>query len=620
MALEKKVLEPIYLTRGLLNDEEMITLPITLTAIGYNRKNKLQEMALSSDLITNHILSEIKDLPISEQSKNLLTNKLNVIFQKLPLSTVVDINVIISNLLEKFETIQIVDVITSCLSDFKLFSIRTAMINVSDELIEIIRKYFNMPLNATLHSGIVGTGSEIMRLIGNRKDIYFYGQDFLSEQMMLAEIRLMVSSLKYEMEIGDILKQPLFRSDNQLKKFDYVFNAPRFGLRLDDETMKAIENDRYNRFTYFGTPSRNSGDLSYVICELQQLKDTGKGAFILPASVLTRSGADRKIRDRFLQADIIDVIIELPTGIFAPISGISTVLILFNKNKASNAKGNIQFINASTFGERNRMKTTIREDEIKTLLDLIEQRNEMSGISTVLANQEVEDTQLLPSKYVFETSMELEDYGTVEINLNALDKIDTIKLSDIAEIYRGYNALPKDQSEDGNYAIIKIADIEDDEIHYDSLTKYQLGGRIKIDNYRLEKGDIILPVRGSLLKVAVFESDRKDVLLSQNFVGIRLNKDYDPYFVKLYIESPIMQFLLRSKLTGTTVMNLPIKEVESLPIPKIPLEQQQRIVATYQEKSAALKKQIAQLKKELDSVKLKSFEEMGIGGTFTIKK
>lgn len=602
-------------TRGILDAGELNLLSLTLTAIGNHSKNKLHEMAASSDLITNLILSKVKEFPISDSSKNLLVKKMQDIFLKTPLSLVIDIALNIEKLLEEYDPRQIIDEITSNLINLKTISI----LNVPDELIEIIKEYFDMPVDSTLHSGVIGLGNEITKLIGNRKDITFYGQDYIDEQIMLAEIQFMFSQINYEMKIGDILKEPLYIENNQLKQFDFVFNAPRFGFRLEDVTMNKMKEDPFNRFTYFGIPSRSNGDLGYVICGLQQLKNTGKGAFILPPGALTRSGADSKIRDRFLQADIIDVIIEFPSGLFGPVTGISTVLILFNKNKGPKAKDNIQFINASKFGDKDRMKTTLRKKEVMTIIDLIKKRVDMTGISKVLSSQQIEDTQLLPSKYVFDTEVELEDYGIVEIDLNALEKIDTVKLSEVAEIYRGYNALPKDQSEDGNFAVIKIADIEDGEINYDNLTRYQLGGRVKIDNYRLEKGDIILSIRGHALKVAVFELDRKDVLLSQNFVGIRLNEQYDPYFIKLYIESPTVRFILQSKLTGTTVMNLPIKEVKSLPIPKIPIEEQQRIVVSYREKSSEIKRQIKQLIKELISVKLKSFEAMGIGNTFTIK-
>lgn len=615
MSLEKSLWGLLDKLRGPLSVEEMKDLPIALAAIGYNSKNKLRQMATSGDLITKLISDEVTELPISESSKIVLNEHLDLIFKKIPSSGVMDITLGIAKLLEEHESIEILDAIISNLSSSKSAEI----FNVSDELIKIIGEYFDMPIGSTLHSGVVGAGIEITKLIGDN-DITFYGQESAVNQLMLAEIRFMFSAFQNEIKKGDVLKKPLYVEGNQLKQFDFVYNSIRFGLRPDAETMSAIKEDRYNRFTYFGTPSKANADLGYVISGLQALKDTGRGAFILPSSTLTRSGADGKIRDRFLQADVIDVIVELPVGLFLPNTAIPTALILFNKNKRPEAKGNIQFINASKFGkEEGRMKTKISEEGMRTISGLIKNRGDMSGISKVMANQEVEDTQILPSKYVFDTQVKLEDYGSVEINLEAFEQLDTVQLSDIAGVYRGYNALPKDQSDDGNYAIIKIADIEDDEINYDHLTKYQLGGRVKVDQYQLKKGDVVLSVRGHLLKVAVFESDRDDVLLSQNFAGIRLNKQYDPYFVKLYIESPIMQFILQSKLSGSTVMNLPIKEVESLPIPKIPIEEQQRIVKTYREIESNLKDQIKQLQNELETVKLKSFEAMGIGKTFTIK-
>ena len=93
--------------------------------------------------------------------------------------------------------------------------------------------------------------------------------------------------------------------------------------------------------------------------------------------------------------------------------------------------------------------------------------------------------------------------------------MNTVPLKILATLYRGYNALPRNSEENGPYAVLKIADVEKDEIDYDGLTYYKVEERAKVDNYRIQKGDVILSIRGQSLKVAIFEQNRDDVLLSQ---------------------------------------------------------------------------------------------------------
>lgn len=231
---------------------------------------------------------------------------------------------------------------------------------------------------------------------------------------------------------------------------------------------------------------------------------------------------------------------------------------------------------------------------------------------------ELNNYDLVPSLYVFENEMELDKYGTVEVNLQALESVKTVPLHKIAKIFRGYNALPKDENINGNIAMLKIAVIVDGEIVENRLTRYELGGRVKIDNYRLQRGDIVLSIRGQL-KVALFSSECDDVLLSQNFIGIRCEKQFDPAFVKLYLESPTMQFIMHNKLTGSTVLNLPTKDIEEFMIPVLPLEQQHRIVSEYEQQQVKLKEQLEEILSQIKEVKLNIYKDMGIEGTFRLK-
>lgn len=80
-----------------------------------------------------------------------------------------------------------------------------------------------------------------------------------------------------------------------------------------------------------------------------------------------------------------------------------------------------------------------------------------------------------------------------------------------------------------------------------------------------------------------------------------------------------MQFIMHNKLTGSTVLNLPTKDIEEFMIPVLPLEQQLQIVAEYEQQQAKLKEQLEEILSQLKDSKLNAFKEMGINETFRLK-
>lgn len=82
-----------------------------------------------------------------------------------------------------------------------------------------------------------------------------------------------------------------------LKTFDYVVANPPFslknwtdGLSIDPKSKQVI-NDHFNRFED-GTPPEKNGDFAFLLHIIKSLKNTGKGAVILPHGVLFRGNAE----------------------------------------------------------------------------------------------------------------------------------------------------------------------------------------------------------------------------------------------------------------------------------------------------------------------------------------
>lgn len=602
--MKKELINLLDKHRGMLSPQQQLQIGSLMVSIG---ESKTLRQIASSINVVKQLEATIESLSYSQFTKERLQRDLNQSKSSISVSELVDMVLDYSKLLEVTAPLTIFDELIE-LTEEKYSSVKA-----SHQQNEIVKQFFNIQENETVFSGRIGKGIELTDLLQDKLQTPIFGQDFAVEDLVIAEIRLYLAGFRnVQLKKANILTTPAF--GNQY--FNYIYDTPRFGYKPMSEEMDLLKHD--SRFSYYGVPSRMNADLGFMVAGIQTLNEKGKGAFFLTTGALSRSGADEKIRERLVTNDVIEAVIEFPGGFYAPATGISSVLVLVNKAKVNHAQDQILFINAAALSENVRKKTMLTEKGLEEILSVLSERKEVKGISKIVGTNELHDYELVPSRYVFENEMDLDMYGTVEVDLHAFETLNTVPLHKVATIFRGYNALPKDESPNGNVAMLKISDIIDGEIQGHSLTRYDLGGRVKIENYRLQPGDIVLSIRGQL-KVAVFESESDDVLLSQNFIGIRCNKDVDPAFLKLYLESPTMQFIMHNKLTGSTVLNLPPKDIEEFMIPVLSLEQQQQIVASYQKEQAELKAELEKIQSQLKKSKLTAFKQMGIEQTFTLK-
>ncbi|TQR19938.1 N-6 DNA methylase [Psychrobacillus vulpis] len=591
-------------TRGNLPLQETYEVAKAIVAIGDT--SILRGIANSANVF-EALEYQISQLGYSSMTKEQLNSVVIVLSSKLMSSFIIDLILEVAKALEVNKALEVFDWFVQQVEE------KSGVLKADSTQTAIVKSYFDVQQNETVFSGRIGKGFEMTELLGEKENVSIYAQDFALNDLAIAEIRLHLAGYKNtDIKLGNILFKPAF--ENQ--KFDYVYDTPRFGYKPNSQEMEQLKFD--SRFNYFGVPSKMNADLGYLVAGVQTLSERGKGAFYFTTGALSRGGADEKIRERLATKDVIEAVIEFPGGFYAPATGISSVLVLVNKAKSEQAKGTILFINAATLSESIRRKTSLTKDGLAEIISILSERKEVKSISKIVATQELIDYELLPSRYVFENEIVLDSYGLVEIDLPAFDKVKTLRLEDIATIYRGYNALPKDENVNGNVALLKISDIVDGEIQEAGLTRYELGGRVKLDNYTLQNGDIVLSIRGQL-KLAMFESERKDVLLSQNFIGIRCKADFDPTFLKLYLESPLMQFIMQNNLTGSTILNLSTKDIEGFMIPQLLLEQQQEIVNEYKQQQLELKQKLDEILTQLQESKLHAYKQMGIGQTFTLK-
>lgn len=292
-------------------------------------------------------------------------------------------------------------------------------------------------------------------------------------------------------------------------------------------------------------------------------------------------------------------------------------MIVFNMNKSEEIKSKIQFINADDIYESvRRGKNILNDENINTILDIYRNKRVVEGISSIIDLKDIENGNLSPGRYVARSEFESSDYGKVKINL---EKLNTSKnLGDIGNFYRGINVTSKNlQDPNGAYKIINLADIKNGELDVDSLPRYTIENNARVEAYKVEAGDIIISNKGAT-KICIIPEHDGDVLISQNFIGIRLKFGNNPQYIKEFLESPIGEYLIEGRKTGTAVAMINTKDLKEIPLVYINSEEQNKIMTEYIEKEKALKLEIEKLQNKVNNLKFDLYDKMKIRDIFEI--
>lgn len=492
---------------------------------------------------------------------------------------------------------------------------------------EITPKFFNKlaveivePKNGEFYDGVFGFGGDAIEAYkfaakyGN--ELKIYGQELDLKTYSIACIRMFINGINSaDIRIGDVLTNPIFKEDeNILKKYDSIIMAPPLGLGWKDKESQ-IMNDKYSRFIY-GLPGVANADWLFILSALKSLKEEGKAVIITTLGSLFRAGAEENLRKKLIGFDYIETVIEFAGGLLTNTS-IPCAMMVINMNKNQDMKNKIQFINADEIYENvRRGKRILNDNNISTILDIYRGKKNIDDVSEIVSLENIEGGNLLPSRYVVKTEFNSSEYGKVKIHLDKLNA--SKKLGEIGTFYRGINVTSKNvQDSNGKYKIINLADIKDGELDVDLLPTYTIENNARVEAYKVEAGDIIISNKGAT-KICIIPEHEGDVLISQNFIGIRVKSSYNPEYIKEFLESPIGEYLIDSRKTGTAVAMINVKDLKEIPIVEMSLEDQNKIIDEYIEKEKKLKKEMEELQHKLENIKFDLYDKMTIKDTFNI--
>jgi len=186
---------------------------------------------------------------------------------------------------------------------------------------------------------------------------------------------------------GDTLRDPQHLKDGELMVFDRVIANPPFSLKKWGK--EEADADAFGRFPY-GTPPKDAGDLAFVQHMIASLNADGMMGVVMPHGVLFRGSSEKAIRQGILQDDLLEAVIGLPSGLFYG-TGIPACLLIINKNKADDRRGQVIFINSELEYEEGKNQNKLREEDIAKIVDTFEGYKTIKRYSKVVALAEIQE-------------------------------------------------------------------------------------------------------------------------------------------------------------------------------------------------------------------------------------
>ncbi|MGS4992799.1 N-6 DNA methylase [Bacillus cereus] len=353
-------------------------------------------------------------------------------------------------------------------------------------------------------------------------------------------------------------------------------------LRLgDSRTLSSVESPIYDCiFSHYENDIKSikssmfereiiSEEMQIINESIKILDLEGTAVFVTSNGLLYRE-LEKDFRKSLLDQDYIEAIISFKEQRRRqPL--LERNLVIVKKNK-SRLITKILFMDLGIID-----KSTDRDELLKKCLDVYRNPQDIEGFSKQVAISSMENYSLATNRYVKDSKIVHEVLG--ELNVYPEYIKEKVSLGDYVEVINGLN-LPSTkihEHKDGQVKLVKLSDIEQQELKVDTIQRVNLEYSRDISRYTLRAGDLLLSSRGYLIKKALVSDCDEPLILSQNLYALRAKKNTNIEFINAYLDSPMGQYLLQQIQSGTTIKIIPARLLDELPVPYLTAEEQDMI-------------------------------------------
>jgi len=275
-----------------------------------------------------------------------------------------------------------------------------------------------------------GSGSLLLKCANHVRNIYksvdhsLFGQEAISGTWALCMMNMFLHNENSpRIEWGDTLLEPKLIENDKLMRFEVVVANPPFSLDKWGADKAGEEAKRFNRW-HRGVPPKSKGDYAFISHMIETTtQGTGRVGVVVPHGVLFRGGAEGKIRQAFIEENLLDAVIGLPPNLFFG-TGIPAAILIFRRDRGE--RTDVLFIDASREFDSGKNQNKIREDvEVAKIVETYRNRQTVDKYSYLASREEIRenDYNLNIPRYVdtFEEEEEV-DIGAVQERILGIEK------------------------------------------------------------------------------------------------------------------------------------------------------------------------------------------------------
>lgn len=354
-----------------------------------------------------------------------------------------------------------------------------------------------------------------------------------------------------QLALGDTLERNI---RSTYEKYDLVLAAPPIGGKVNDRWL-------LDQFPIRATSTENLF-LQHI---MRALKPNGRAVVALPEGILFRGGAEERLREQLLQDFCVEGIISLPAGSLQPYTSVKPNLIIF---RCAEPAESIWFQEVQPTGKTS-SRTVLFDTKLETARFREREESETAWITSV--------AELAESNYDLTVrrrqGVELETLFKEVAEQEGI--VDVVPLEEIAEVISGTGYTRRDTTKEptpDSVPLIRVTELtKNGELKPPSLFLTGLALE-RAGERRLQMGDIILSTQGTIGKVGIVREAFADSVPAHGVTIIRIKEEtrqrYSrkmPNLVDL-LRSDLYQQWLAAHAFGTTIKNVPVRDLRRLPL------------------------------------------------------
>lgn len=241
----------------------------------------------------------------------------------------------------------------------------------------------------SIYDPACGTGGMLLECLEHLRQagrdyrtLRLFGQEKNLTTSTIARMNMFLHGIEdFQIVRGDTLRNPAFLQFDALRQFDCVVANPPFSLK--EWGAEAWSNDPYGR-NLAGVPPTSNGDMAWVQHMIRSMKpDTGRMAVVLPHGALFRKGAEGRIRQTLIEADLLEAVIGLGANIFYGTSLAACVLV-FRARKQPDRQNRVLFMDGAGQVRVGRAQNMLEPEHVETIFGWYREFRDQPDVAKVV--------------------------------------------------------------------------------------------------------------------------------------------------------------------------------------------------------------------------------------------